>query len=82
MSVNFKKFERAFNKAVDDSDNRLSDGKVNWNFVDADMCLDGWDTVIGEEYIGIFDDLAHKTNLRFEEGEEYSKNLTDIGSGV
>jgi hypothetical protein len=58
MSVNFKKFERAFNKAVDDSDNRLSDGKVNWNFVDADMCLDGWDVLIGDKFYEIFDEMA------------------------
>ena len=47
MSVNFKKFERAFNKSAKSEENLLSDRTVNWNFVDADMWLDGWADAIG-----------------------------------
>tara|TARA_R110002074_G_scaffold17025_1_gene56709 strand:+ start:2235 stop:2492 length:258 start_codon:yes stop_codon:yes gene_type:complete len=57
-ALKFDKFIKAFNKAVDDSDNRLSDGKVNWNFVDADLCLDGWDVLFGDKFYQIFDEMA------------------------
>ena len=39
MSVNFKKFERAFNQSAKSEENLLSDRTVNWNFVDADVFL-------------------------------------------
>jgi hypothetical protein len=58
MSVKYKKFPKfieAFNKAVYDTDNKLSDGQVNWSFVDADLCLSGWDVLFGDEYMSIFD---------------------------
>lgn len=48
----------AFNKAVDDTDNRLSDGQVNWSFVDADLCLSGWDVLFGDEYMSIFNNTV------------------------
>ena len=62
-------FEEAFKTAVYSKENRLSnwtkDGfktgpeyKVNWNFVDADLCLDGWDKKVGKDYINIFDRMA------------------------
>ena len=36
-------FTEAFEAAVNNKDNRLEDGSVNWNFVDSDLCqwLDG-----------------------------------------
>jgi len=58
MSVNFKMLERAFNKSANLEENKLPDGTINWNFVDADLCLAGWDTKIGDEYIDIFDKMA------------------------
>ena len=53
MSVNFKKFERAFNQSAKSEENLLSDRTVNWNFVDADMWLDGWADAIGEDFYNI-----------------------------
>jgi len=58
MSVNFKMLERAFNKSANLEENKLSDGTTNWNFVDADLCLAGWDTKIGDNYANIFDKMA------------------------
>ena len=72
MNKNYKKiteFEKAFKTAVYSKENRLSnwtkDGfkigpeyKINWNFVDADLCLDGWNKKIGKDYINIFDRMA------------------------
>ena len=63
MSVNFKKFQRAFNKAVNSADNQLDDGNVNWNYVDADLCLSGWDTKIGDEFYTVFDYMAGEHRL-------------------
>jgi hypothetical protein len=60
MSVNFKKFERAFNESANSEENLLDDGSVNWNFVDADLNLDGWADAIGEDFYAIFDDMANK----------------------
>ena len=72
MNKNYKiiiEFEKAFKTAVYSKENQLSnwtkDGfkigpeyKVNWNFVDADLCLDGWDKKVGKDYINIFDRMA------------------------
>ena len=63
MSVNFKKFARAFKESANLPENRLEDGNVNWNFVDADLCLSGWDTLIGDEFYSIFDKMAEDFNL-------------------
>lgn len=34
------KLARSFNQAVTSSENRLENGEVNWNFVDADVYMD------------------------------------------
>ena len=58
MSVNFKEFSRFFNKSANLEENKLSDGNVNWSFVDADCCLAGWNTKIGDEYMSVFDKMV------------------------
>jgi|TARA_B100000795_G_C22535089_1_gene336648 hypothetical protein len=58
MAINFKMFEQAFNKSANLEENKLSDGTINWNFVDADLCLAGWDTKIGDEFETIFVKMA------------------------
>jgi hypothetical protein len=58
MSVNFKEFSRFFNQSANLEENKLSDGTINWSFVDADCCLSGWNTKIGDEYLDIFDKMV------------------------
>ena len=35
-------FETEFLKYATLAENQLEDNNVNWNFVDADLCMDGW----------------------------------------
>ena len=61
MNKNYKiitEFEKAFKTAVYSKENRIGDYEINWNFVDADLCLDGWNKKIGKDYINIFDRMA------------------------
>ena len=61
MNKNYKiitEFEKAFKTAVYSKENRIGDYEINWNFVDADLCLDGWDKKVGKDYINIFDRMA------------------------
>ena len=51
-------FTNAFEAAVNKKENRETDGSVNWNFVDADLCLDGWMDKLGVNYMAWFDDMA------------------------
>ena len=52
------KFVEAFEAAVNKPENREEDGSVNWNFVDADLCLDGWMDKLGVNYMAWFEDMA------------------------
>ena len=66
MNKNYKimtEFEEAFKKAVYSKDNRWQNSytesnEINWNFVDADLCLDGWNKKIGKDFYKIFDRMA------------------------
>jgi len=40
--------QKSFNKAVANSENIDSEGKINWSFVDSDMHLDGYGANGGE----------------------------------
>jgi len=51
-------FEEAFKTAVYSKENRIGDYEINWNFVDADLCLDGWNKKIGKDFYKIFDRMA------------------------
>jgi hypothetical protein len=35
-------FKTEFLKYATLAENQLEDNNVNWNFVDADLCMDGW----------------------------------------
>ena len=54
----FKVLVRHFNESVNLQENKMSDGDINWSFVDADMCLRGWDVAFGDEYMSIFDKMV------------------------
>ena len=61
MNNNYKiitEFEKAFKTAVYSKENRIGDYEINWNFVDADLCLDGWNKKIGKDFYKIFDRMA------------------------
>jgi len=61
MNKNYKiiiEFEKAFKTAVYSKENRIGDYEINWNFVDADLCLDGWNKKIGKDFYKIFDRMA------------------------
>ena len=57
------KMARAFNKAVTLNENINEDGTINWNFVDADLCMDGWMDRLPEQYYTMFNDLADEFEL-------------------
>ena len=54
----FKVLVRHFNESVNLQENKMPDGTINWNFVDADMCLRGWDVAFGDEWDSIFCQMA------------------------
>jgi hypothetical protein len=55
--------KKAFDKAVVSKENILEDNNINWNFVDADLCLDGWLDKLGKAYYPAFEELATEHNL-------------------
>ena len=52
------RFTQAFEAAVNNKENLNEDGSVNWNFVDADLWLDGVAAEVGENFMSWFDDMA------------------------
>jgi len=55
----FEVLVRHFNESVNLQENKMSDGTINWNFVDADLCLRGWDVAFGrDEWDSIFCKMA------------------------
>ena len=54
-----EKFVIAFEAAVNKEENRNEDGSVNWNFVDADLWLDGIAAQVGEGFYSWFEDMAN-----------------------
>ena len=52
------RFTEAFEAAVNNTENRNEDGSVNWNFVDADLHLDGVAQKVGDNFMSWFEDMA------------------------
>lgn len=57
------KLRVAFNEAVKSSENIDENNEINWNFVDADLCMDGWMDRLPEQYYAMFNDLADEFEL-------------------
>lgn len=57
------KFTEAFEAAMKKKENRLENGSVNWNFVDSDLCLDGWMEKLGPNYMAWFEDMANEFEM-------------------
>jgi len=57
------KFIQAFEKAATNPENIDANNEVNWNYVDADMHLDGFAYKIGENYYSWFNDMADQFEL-------------------
>ena len=49
----YEDFQDAFVKYVAQSDNHNKDGSINWDYVDADLCMDGFQERLGgqKEYL-------------------------------
>jgi hypothetical protein len=60
--MSFTKFTTAFKKYATSPGN-VKDGDVNWNFVDADLHLDGWGDKLGNNYVGMFNKCADDFEL-------------------
>ena len=41
-------FENAFEVAANNPENINNNGSFNWNFIDADLCIDGWMDILGD----------------------------------
>ena len=57
------KFIQAFEKAATNPENIDENNEVNWNYVDADMPLDGFADKIGENYLSWINDMADQFEL-------------------
>jgi hypothetical protein len=58
-------FKTAFTKYATLAENQLEDNNVNWNFVDADLCMDGWGdaNMLGNSYVEMFEKCADQFEL-------------------
>ena len=68
MSSNVAKISElivSFNNAVRNPENLDDRGRVDWNFVDADIHMDAGevDQVVPEEWYNVFNDLADEFEL-------------------
>ena len=57
------KFIQAFEKAATNPENIDENNEVIWNYVDADMHLDGFAEILGENYMSWFNDMADQFKL-------------------
>lgn len=57
------KLRVAFDEAVKSPENIDENNEINWNFVDADLCMDGWMDRLPEQYYTMFNDLADEFEL-------------------
>ena len=57
------KFINAFEKAATSLENIDENNEVIWNYVDADMHLDGFAEKLGENYMSWFNDMADQFEL-------------------
>ena len=52
-------FENAFEVAANTPENINNNGSFNWNFIDADLCIDGWMDILGDNlYFKFFDEMV------------------------
>jgi len=68
MSSNVAKISElivSFNNAVRNPENLDDTGRIDWNFVDADIHMDAGevDKVVPEEWYNVFNDLADEFEL-------------------
>ncbi len=68
MSSNVAKISElivSFNNAVRNPENLDDNGRIDWNFVDADIHMDAGevDKVVPEEWYNVFNDLADEFEL-------------------
>jgi len=68
MSSNVAKISElivSFNNAVLNPENLDDNGRIDWNFVDADIHMDAGevDKVVPEEWYNVFNDLADEFEL-------------------
>jgi hypothetical protein len=57
------KFIKAFEKAATNPENIDENNEVIWNYVDADLNLDGIADEIGENFYSWFNDMANQFEL-------------------
>ena len=57
------KFIKAFNEAATNPENIDENNEVNWNYVDADLNIDGIADEIGENFYSWFNDMADEFEL-------------------
>lgn len=57
------KFIKAFEKAATNPENIDENNEVIWNYVDADLNLDGIADAIGENFYNWFNDMADQFEL-------------------
>ena len=57
------KFIQAFEKAATNPKNIDENNEVNWNYVDADLNIDGIADEIGENFYSWFNDMADQFEL-------------------
>tara|TARA_A100001515_G_C4440891_1_gene166926 strand:+ start:88 stop:414 length:327 start_codon:yes stop_codon:yes gene_type:complete len=52
-------FTKAIKEAAAREENLFKDGSINWDYVDADLSIDGWREKVGEEiFIATIDESA------------------------
>ena len=56
-------FIKAFEKAATSLENIDENNEVIWNYVDADLTLDGFAEKLGENYMSWFNDMADQFKL-------------------
>ena len=57
------KFINAFEKAATSLENIDANNEVIWNYVDADLTMDGFAEKLGENYMSWFNDMADQFKL-------------------
>ena len=57
------KFIQAFNEAATNPENIDENNEVNWNYVDADLHMDGIADAVGETFYSWFNDMADEFEL-------------------
>ena len=57
------KFTKAFNEAATNPENIDENNEVNWNYVDADLHMDGIADAVGETFYSWFNDMADEFEL-------------------